>query len=120
MTWLFWILLCLGPPGILYYKGREPQVFFLIAFGLSGGMFLVGWGFMTLTGAMESMANLTGQLFGFVGIVAAYILAIMASPTEAGKRALFWERKKEIQCQNCAGFVSKDDTRCPYCGESLL
>jgi hypothetical protein len=119
MIWLFWILLCLGPPAILYYKGREPSVFFLISFGLSGGMFLLGWGFMTLTGAVTSMADLTGQLFGFVGIVAAYILAIMATPTEAGGKFLHWERKTETQCPNCAGFISKDDTRCPHCGASV-
>lgn len=119
MVWIVWLVLCAGPPAIVYLKGRDPVRFIWIALGLSAGPFLFGWGFMSLTGAQRWTATLSGQVLGFIGLVIAYVLAVMANPAETGQRPKLWRSKTEAQCPNCAGFLPRGAEKCPFCGADI-
>ena len=119
MDWIIWLLLCSGPPVIAYLKDRSPLTFFLIAVGLSGGLYFVGWGFMSITGATMGMVRYAGIGLGLLGVVASYALAFLATPAETKKKRGLRRKSHEMQCPNCAGFVLKVDPTCRYCGADL-
>ena len=118
MKWIIWLLLCCGPPVIVWFKARSPVRFFLITVGLSGGLYLIVGGFMSITGASTWVAESSGTIFGLIGLLAAYAVAVLANESIQEKPTL-WKKRTEVLCPNCAGFVSKEESECPHCGEEL-
>ncbi len=118
MAWIIWLLLCCGPPVIVWFKGRSPLRLFLIALGLSGGLYFVAWGFMSITGASRRVAEMSGMALGLAGLVGAYVLAFLATEAVDGRRTIR-RKRTEAQCSNCGGFVSREDKKCRICGAEL-
>ena len=118
MKWIIWLLLCCGPPAIVWFKARSPLQLFLISVGLSGGLYVIVGGFMSITGASSWIAETSGTVFGAMGLIGAYAVAILANESVNEKPKL-WKKRSEPLCPNCAGFVSKTDFRCKHCGEAL-
>ena len=73
---------------------------------------------MSVTGASRWAAEMSGMLIGLVGLVAAYVVAILATESVEGRRTLMRSRPP-AQCSNCGGFVSRDDEKCRSCGAEL-
>ena len=118
MIWIIWLLFCCGPPAIVWFKGRSPIRFFPIVLALSGALFLIAWGFMSVTGASTSAAETSGMAVGLAGLIAAYVVAILATESVEGRRTL-WRKRTETQCSNCGGFVSTEAEKCRSCGAEL-
>ena len=118
MVWIIWLLLCCGPPAIVWFKGRSPIRFFPIVLGMSGGPYLLVGGFMSVTGATTWATQMSGMVFGVAGLIAAYAVAVLANESVEGRRSLR-RKRKEKQCPNCGGFVSREDEKCRSCGAEL-
>ena len=90
MVWIVWLLLCCGPAAIIYRKRRPPLKFFAITVAVSLGAYLLAGGFMGITGAQRSTAILTGQIFGFLGLVAMYAVSILANESVTKGKPPLW------------------------------
>lgn len=118
MDWIIWLLLCCGPSAIVWFKGRSPIRFYPIALGMSGGPYLIAWGFMSVTGASSWAAEMSGTAVGLIGLIAAYGVAVLATESVQGRPAVVSKRRQAL-CPNCAGFISKEDKKCRSCGAEL-
>lgn len=118
MKWFIWLLLCCGPPAIVWFKARSPLRLLVVTVGLSAGLYVLVGGFMSITGASRWMIETSGTVFGAIGVIIAYAIAILANESEKEKPTL-WKKRTETLCPNCAAFVSKTDVRCSSCGETL-
>ena len=118
MAWIVWLLLCLGPGALAYYKGIAPYRILAMSFGGSIIAYIVGWGFMSMTGASSGVATATGQILALAAIGAVFFMTHQTDSADNPERIQF-RRKKDRLCPNCAAFLEPHQVMCPSCGESI-